>query len=123
MKIQYENKYGTLELEPLEYRHVSTVLHATTPDDLKFDFETAERIALITENRHIQLAFVTKPCRALVVHHESPDTVAVLPGTFPELHRACEMRGKRLNALHVTKAAPYEHRRIPQAVSDRACLA
>ena len=46
MKIQYENKYGTLELEPLEYRHVSTVLHATTPDDLKFDFETAEKIAL-----------------------------------------------------------------------------
>jgi len=77
MNIQYENKYGTLELQPLEYRHVSTVLHATTPDDLKFDFETAEKIALITENRHIQLAFVTKPCRALVVHHESPDTVAV----------------------------------------------
>ncbi len=55
-------------------------LHATTPDELKFDFETAEKIVLITENRHIQIAFSRKldtELVALVVHHKTPDTVAI----------------------------------------------
>ena len=77
--IRYENRYGTLDLEPLEYGHVSKAQHSNTPDELKFDTDTAEKIALITENRHIQLVPpwpITKPVRWFVAHHSSPSICA-----------------------------------------------
>ncbi len=77
--VKYQNKYGTLELMPLEYRHVSETHHKTTPVDLKFDTDTAEKIALITDNRHIQLVpnYPANLKEWMVCHHNAPDTCAV----------------------------------------------
>ena len=77
--IHYENKYGVVELEPCDYVHISKVFHATTPSDLKFDTDTAEKIALITGNARIQLVpnYPTNCHEWLVCHHSAPDTCAV----------------------------------------------
>jgi hypothetical protein len=78
--ITYKNEYGVLELVPLEYRDINTVLVTDTPDEYRLDLETAEKIALITENCGVQLAFGDSSLglkQAIVVHHSGPRTVAV----------------------------------------------
>ena len=77
--IKYENEYGSLELLPLDYLHVSVVRHSDVPVELKFDTLTAERIALITDNRRIQLVpnYPKNLNEWYVAHHSAPDTCAV----------------------------------------------
>ncbi len=77
--IKYQNKYGTLELLPLDYRHVSEIRHKDVPADLKFDTTTVEQIALITDNRRIQLVpnYPANLHEWMVCHHNAPDTCAV----------------------------------------------
>jgi len=76
--ITYHNEYGILELIPSDYVDISTILVATTPDEFKFDLETAEKIALISENARIQLTFGYPNLKdAIVVHHTGPRTAAV----------------------------------------------
>ena len=54
--LSYSNKYGQLELGLTETpQHISTVSRKSIPEDWKFNTETAEQIALITDNRHMQL--------------------------------------------------------------------
>ena len=76
---KYKNKYGSLELELMEdYKDIKGVRGKDYPDDVKFTMETAEQIALITDNRGIQISFeYPKLDKAYVMIHKSPSTIAV----------------------------------------------
>ncbi|MFW9871991.1 MAG: hypothetical protein ACFFG0_02740, partial [Candidatus Thorarchaeota archaeon] len=57
MTINYKNKYGSLVLEQIEpERAISEWTFTKELLPIGFDVETAEKIALITENKKIQLA-------------------------------------------------------------------
>lgn len=74
-KIKYENKYGKLEIEVSEYKHISEITSKNV--NTFFDIETAEKIALITGNRGIQICVSPDLKRFYLVHHKSYDIVSV----------------------------------------------
>lgn len=77
----FHNRYGTLVVETITApMHVRDVHGKDLPDDCKFSLETAEQIALITENDHTQLAFesMTKDAKAYLSVHLSESTVVVV---------------------------------------------
>lgn len=77
MTIKYKNNYGQLELELVsEYIPVSTIKGSNISDSLKFSLETAEQIALITENRKIQIC-IPLDWKVYVIIHNSPSTAAI----------------------------------------------
>lgn len=58
--ISYENKYGRVVLTPVtEYMPLAKITFAELPviSDCLFRVEQGEEIALITENRHVQISF------------------------------------------------------------------
>jgi hypothetical protein len=77
----FRNRYGTLIVSavsgPLNVRDVRG---DDFPDDIKFTLDVAERIALITENWHTQIAFQewTRKGRAYLLIHTSASTVVVV---------------------------------------------
>ena len=74
----YQNKYGRLELQPGEYQNVSDIHSKDLDEDVFFGIDEAEKIALITENKNIQLAFAYPELKkAFVLHHKSFDAAAV----------------------------------------------
>lgn len=76
--IEYENKYGSLELETVsEYKKVGEIRSKDLDPSLFFDIETAEQIALITGNKGIQLSVTYLPGKMFVIHHASSDIAAV----------------------------------------------
>lgn len=80
MKTQFENVFGCVTFVPVtEAMHVSKIRGADLDPGCLFDIETAEKVALITENRHIQLcSFKTVDgWRCYVVLHETASTAAV----------------------------------------------
>jgi hypothetical protein len=55
-RLTFQNKYGTLIVEPFgEVVDVCKIHSKDTSPELWFEMETAEKIALITENWHVQL--------------------------------------------------------------------
>ncbi|MDY0362659.1 MAG: hypothetical protein RBR08_14505 [Desulforegulaceae bacterium] len=52
-----ENKYGSLRFLVGAKQQISELCSADFPEGVFFDLETAEKIALITENRKIQICF------------------------------------------------------------------
>lgn len=80
MRLDFQNRYGRLTLSLVsEVRPVNEIHGVDLDDAIKFDIDTAERIALITDNRGIQIAphKVGDKWRCYVVVHDSPSTVAV----------------------------------------------
>lgn len=77
MQLNFKNGYGTLTLKLVSpVMPVDAIHGADIADTYKFDLETAEKVALITENRHIQIGgFTRNDC--YVVAHESTSTAAV----------------------------------------------
>lgn len=77
MQRTYKNKYGTLTIEDTgELMHVSQVKWANVPNELKFDIETGEKIALITENENLQQSYgFPIQGNGYLMRHESPSTV------------------------------------------------
>ena len=69
----YENKYGRLEFKIVApYQKVSTINSKDIDDSLFFTIDDAEKIALITENRHIQIVFCYPNLKkAYLLHHSS----------------------------------------------------
>lgn len=54
----FSNKYGSLKVVFVgERQEVSKIKSAEFPEDVFFDMETAEKIALITNNRRMQISF------------------------------------------------------------------
>ena len=77
---QYANKFGAVSFATVSDVVSVNDVHGKDVDPAHmFDIETAEKIALITDNRRIQLCpFKTaQGWRMYVVLHETPSTVAV----------------------------------------------
>ncbi len=80
--MRYENHYGTVELEPVtDYMPIADIsYHLTAAQDNAFSLEMAEQVALITENRGIQIAFPVisgKYTCAYVVLHQGANHAAI----------------------------------------------
>lgn len=74
MKYTYANQYGKLEIETVgPYQAVREV---DTDLAERFSIDTAERIALITDNRRIQLCPARNRRDMYLMHHESISVVA-----------------------------------------------
>ena len=61
MQCHYSNEYGQLTVEKISeimpIKQISRELPSFPSTDIAFDIKTAERIALITENRGVQICF------------------------------------------------------------------
>ena len=78
--IKFANGFGELVVE--QYGKIKPIAEFidfySTPEFLRFDLETAERIVLITENRNSQIWIrwqdksLDKPCTLII--HDSPST-------------------------------------------------
>ena len=67
--LTFKNKYGTLVIEPVgEVVYVRDIHGKDTPKELWFDMDTAEKIALITENWHVQLCIHSLKEVYLIAH-------------------------------------------------------
>jgi hypothetical protein len=77
MEKHFKNEYGTATLTTLTpFMRVGDIKGSDYPDDIKFNIDTAEKLALITENRGIQIvAQSTK--QFYVMLHESTSVAAV----------------------------------------------
>lgn len=81
MTTEYRNRYGALTVEPVsELMHVRDIRCADFPDSIKFDLDTAEKIALITENRRSQIAFSTwtRSSLGILIVHATESTARVV---------------------------------------------
>jgi len=82
---QYNNHYGSLTLDIVgEEQLARNFTSADVPDDCFIDLNTAEEVALITENRGIQIAFrwitekeVPDPKQGYILLHRSPSVVVL----------------------------------------------
>jgi len=79
MDVIYKNKYGELKLTVDNYVNIKTIFGKDLNENCLFDIAIAEKIALITENKNIQISFFKKDSqyKAYVVHHKSSDTVSI----------------------------------------------
>lgn len=77
MRLNFQNQYGQLTLALVDSLRNVRNIHGKDIDPAhKFGLETAEKIALVTDNRGIQLGGLgAHDC--YVVVHETPDTAAV----------------------------------------------
>lgn len=77
--ITFTNRYGFLTLETTgEFMPVSSIVGAELPDQVKFTLETAEEVALISENKGIQICFeMPLTGKAYVLVHKTQSTAAV----------------------------------------------
>lgn len=71
MKYFYKNKYGSLEIEVIgPYQDVTKMRVKDQPSSTYFTINEAEKIALITGNKDIQIAFEYPSYKnACLVHH------------------------------------------------------
>lgn len=77
--ISYQNRYGSLQLTPAsDYMSVSKISHKIAPIGCAFSIATAEEIALITDNRNIQISFIPGNMHVCyVMHHISTSMAAI----------------------------------------------
>lgn len=79
-KIDFENKYGSATIEIVgEFKNIKDIQRVKDlPKDLTFSIDDAEKLALISENRYIQITFDSTNLRnAAVIVHSSPSIVAL----------------------------------------------
>lgn len=77
--VLFSNEFGTVSITPVtEFLKVGSIrkTHPQAQANM-FDLETAEKIALITENHHIQLCFVLGTGKCYLVLNNSPSTAAI----------------------------------------------
>ena len=76
-RLTFRNKNGTLTVEPVtEVMDVRNIHSKDVPAGLWFDKQTAEQIALITENWHVQLGGpypIVKPIMMWLIAHTACD--------------------------------------------------
>jgi hypothetical protein len=80
MRCDFANEFGTLQFRPLsEPQPIAGIRGATLDAACTFDLETAEKVALITENRRVQVAPFKTPAgwRFYAFLHETVNTGAV----------------------------------------------
>jgi hypothetical protein len=76
--IPYKNRYGTVELEIMtESYPVSAIRSTMVPEEYMIDIDTAEAVALITENRHLQMS--SKDLRKYyILFHNNASSVQIV---------------------------------------------
>ena len=73
----YKNQFGETVIEiASEYMSIKQVTRRDVPSNCWFDMDQAEQIALITDNRHLQIGFSEDLRHAYVIHHKNSNTVA-----------------------------------------------
>ena len=81
MKIAYNNEYGNLEFELFDiegFREVGEISSENIDNNLFFDIDIAEQIALITQNVRVQVGFVFPTNgKAYLIYHQSSNMGAV----------------------------------------------
>lgn len=80
MRLDFQNRYGRLVLSLVsDVIHVDKISGKNVAAEHKFDIRIAEKIALITDNRGIQICPVSEGGKWLcyVVVHDTPSTAAV----------------------------------------------
>lgn len=80
MNLDFQNRYGRLSLSLVSDVRAVKDIHGKDIDDChKFAIDTAEKIALITDNRGIQICPTKGDAGWLcyVVAHETPSTAAI----------------------------------------------
>lgn len=77
--MQYSNRYGAAEISLIgEVVHVSEINGAAVVNaGYGFDIDTAEKLALITENRHLQPAYNRATKSFYVMYHHTSIMVQV----------------------------------------------
>jgi hypothetical protein len=78
--VRYSNRFGTVEITPVTPFMPVSSIRKTHPQaqENTFDLHTAEKIALITENRRIQLCpHFPIDGLAYLVLHDSPSMAAI----------------------------------------------
>ena len=86
---RFQNKYGTLVVEPITGdMNVRDIHGKDVPDEFKFTLEVAEQIALITDNWHVQMALTMgsseAKCQGYLCLHTSCSTAFVVKITTLE---------------------------------------
>jgi hypothetical protein len=75
---RFSNKYGSFELEIIgEFTNVSNIKSNEISLDCFFDIDVAEKIALISENKSIQISTSKNMKHFYCVFHHSSSIVAV----------------------------------------------
>lgn len=78
MRLTFQNRYGQLSLVPVsDVRPVKEIRGVDVDGRHKFGIDVAEQIALITENRGIQIC-LGEGWNCYVIAHDSPSTGAVV---------------------------------------------
>ena len=85
MTIKFKNKYGFVELTPItDYMPVLGMSQLPIVNDYLFSMEDAEKLALITDNRMVQVSFPflcqkdhPKQNQGYIVHHQSASVACV----------------------------------------------
>lgn len=78
VQTKWSNEFGSLVVEPVTgVMQVSSIFGKDLEDGVKFDVGTAEKIALITENRRCQIG-VQRDWKCYLIVHTSPNTAAVV---------------------------------------------
>lgn len=80
IQTEYENRHGKVRFRVMsEVTYIRNVSSGQYPGLQRYDLETAERIAVITENHHVQIVPVREGEQWLcyLVLHDSPSFVAV----------------------------------------------
>lgn len=79
MKHVYKNSYGVVEFEVVgPYQSVSGMWAKDFDQSCAFSLDDAEKIALITGNRHIQMVFpMWAKDKSFLIHHESSGSAAL----------------------------------------------
>jgi hypothetical protein len=84
--MNYRNKYGQATLTPVtDVLHISAISASKMPgliSQVQLSIEEAEQLALITENRHIQITYSMETKQFYVVHHVTANTVQLCQATI-----------------------------------------
>ena len=78
--IKFENEYGygTLVLETItEYMPVKDIHSSMVSEEFRFNFNIAGQIALITNNRKIQMGLIGNTKLLFIIHHKSCSIAAI----------------------------------------------
>ena len=110
MRTHYKNDFGQAVLKPVSpIMPVSDISAASCPtaEANKIDFNMAEQLALITENRGIQVCFASFDI-IYVIAHETPSTASICAVSIVEFKceasSACEQlanEAQKMTAQHL----------------------
>ena len=106
--MQYKNHYGEAVIEIVsDYMSIKKVTRKYVPKGCWFNMDQAEQIALITDNRHLQIGFSEDLRHAYVIHHKNANTVAYCKVTSINFYTKSGESAREILAQEHSVAYPY----------------